>query len=209
MTDDLDRLCEAYGIALSYHDIWGKEHATPESTKRALLDAMHASDDALAANAPAPIRTQACRMPPPGARLFGPAVQLYAVRSRRNWGIGDFTDLANVARYSASQGASFIGVNPLHELFLDRPAQASPYSPSSRLTLNPLYLDVEAVDDFAACAEARALVASDAFAARLLALRSAPLVDHAGVWDVKQEALALLFARFVASGVACSFPQMS
>jgi len=196
MPDDLDRLCAAYGIALSYHDIWGKEHATPDATKRALLDAMHAGDASPDVLAPATVRTRQCHMPPPGARLFGPAIQLYAMRSRRNWGIGDFTDLANVARHAAAEGASFVGVNPLHELFLDRPAQASPYSPSSRLTLNPLYLDVEAVDDFAACAEARALVASHAFAARLLALRSAPLVDHAGVWDVKQEALALLFARF-------------
>ena len=81
---------------------------------------------------------------------FGPAIQLYALRSRRNWGIGDFTDLANVARHAAAEGASFVGVNPLHELFLDRPAQASPYSPSSRLALNPLYLDVEAIADFAA-----------------------------------------------------------
>ena len=196
MTDDLDRLCEAYGIALSYHDIWGNEHATPGSTKRALLDAMHASDDALAANAPAPIRTQACRMPAPGARLFGPAVQLYAVRSRRNWGIGDFTDLANVARYSASQGASFIGVNPLHELFLDRPEQASPYSPSSRLALNPMYLDVEAIPEFRESAQAQALVASEPLRARIAALRAAPLVDYAGVWSAKRQVLALLFHRF-------------
>jgi len=149
MPDDLDRLCAAYGIALSYHDIWGKEHATPDATKRALLDAMHAGDASPDVLAPATVRTRQCHMPPPGARLFGLAIQLYAMRSRRNWGIGDFTDLANVARHAAAEGASFVGVNPLHELFLDRPAQASPYSPSSRLTLNPLYLDVEAVDDFA------------------------------------------------------------
>ena len=139
-------------------------------------------------------RPAAC--PAPGARLFGPAVQLYAVRSRRNWGIGDFTDLANVARYSASQGASFIGVNPLHELFLDRPEQASPYSPSSRLALNPMYLDVEAIPEFRESAQAQALVASEPLRARIAALRAAPLVDYVGVWSAKRQVLGLLFHRF-------------
>src|SRR4029453_11065051 len=79
------------------------------------------------------------------------------------------------------------------ELFLARPERASPYSPSSRLALNPLYLDVEAIDGYADCAEARALVASDAFAARIAALRSMPFVDYAGVWSLKCCVLTLLF----------------
>jgi (1->4)-alpha-D-glucan 1-alpha-D-glucosylmutase len=199
MPDDLDRLCEANGIALSYHDIWGELHATPEATKRALLEAMRVHDGALP-DPPPLARTARCRMPPPGARLFGPAIQLYALRSRRNWGIGDFTDLANVARLAAAEGASFVGVNPLHELFLDRPAQASPYSPSTRLALNPLYVDVEAIDDYASCDAARALVKSDAFRARIAALRASPLVDHAGVWAAKREVLYLLFANFCREG---------
>ena len=131
-----------------------------------------------------------------GVRHFGPAIQLYALRSRRNWGIGDFTDLANLARLAAAQGASFVGVNPLHELFVDRPQAASPYSPSSRLTVNPLYLDVEAVTDYATTAAARALVASPAFADRLAGLRAAPLVDYVGVAAAKHEVLALLYAAF-------------
>lgn len=194
MTDDLDRRCEALGIALSYLDIWGEEHATPEATKRALVDAMHATGAVETASTRS--RTQRCHGPAPGARLFGPAIQLYALRSKRNWGVGDFTDLANLARAAAAQGASFVGVNPLHELFLDRPAQASPYSPSTRLALNPLYIDVEAVDEFRDCDDARALVASDAFARRVAALRATAYIDYAGVWTAKRAVLALLFERF-------------
>ncbi|MFO1304697.1 MAG: 4-alpha-glucanotransferase [Burkholderiales bacterium] len=191
-TDELDRRCEALGIALSYHDIWGELHATPEATKRALVEAMHADD------APAPgdvqvARGARCHMPPPGARLFGPAIQLHALRSLRNWGVGDFTDLATLAQIAAAQGASFVGVNPLHELFLDRPAQASPYSPSTRLALNPLYIDVEAVDGFDAV---RALATRGAFAQRIAALRATPLIDYAGVWAAKREVLVLLFEHF-------------
>lgn len=200
MTDELDRRCEALGIALAYRDIWGELHATPEATKRALVDAMHA-DGAPAASEGTVIRNARCHMPASGSRLFGPAIQLYALRSRRNWGIGDFTDLATLARAAAAQGASFVGVNPLHELFLDRPAQASPYSPSTRLALNPLYIDVEAVDGFDAV---RALVDGGAFGERIASLRATPFIDYAGVWSAKRHVLTLLFEHFERAAPASS-----
>src|SRR5260370_1392667 len=80
-------------------------------------------------------------------RCWGMAVQLYGIRSRRNWGIGDFTDLLQLVRGVARLGGAFVGVNPLHALFPPRPGHASPYSPSNRLFHNPLYIDVEAVED--------------------------------------------------------------
>jgi (1->4)-alpha-D-glucan 1-alpha-D-glucosylmutase len=89
-----------------------------------------------------------CYRPPAlddGGKAWGSTVQLYALRSARNWGIGDFTDLSALANQWAARGAGVVGVNPLHSLFPQCPAQASPYSPSSRLFLNILYLDVEAI----------------------------------------------------------------
>src|SRR4030095_17187820 len=114
-----------------------RQHATPSVTKRWLLDAMHAGD-VLPDTPTQTTRTQRCRMPPAGARLFGPAIQLYAIRSQRNWGVGDFTELAHVARLAAAEGASFVGVNPLHELFLDRPEPARPHSRRSLTPAPPL-----------------------------------------------------------------------
>ena len=90
------------------------------------------------------------------ARLWGLTAQLYGVRSQRNWGIGDFTDLAELAEQAAALGASAIGVNPLHALFPADARHISPYSPSSRLFLNVFYLDPEAVPDLAESSEARA-----------------------------------------------------
>ena len=87
------------------------------------------------------------------ARLWGLTAQLYGVRSQRNWGIGDFTDLAELAEQAAALGASAIGVNPLHALFPADASHISPYSPSSRLFLNVCYLDPEAVPDFAESSE--------------------------------------------------------
>lgn len=144
---------------------------------------------------------------PEGARHFGPAIQLYSLRSRRNWGIGDFTDLASLARIASAQGASFIGVNPLHELFADRPQVASPYSPSSRLAVNTLYVDVEAVEEFVTTREARAFVSEPAFAARLAALRATELVDYAAVAAAKREVLALLYAAFRRDHLAHDTPR--
>jgi len=141
-----------------------------------------------------------CYRPPAardGGRVWGPAVQLYGLRSPRNWGIGDFGDLEVLIDGMAGQGADIVGLNPLHALFPTDPSRASPYSPSSRQWLNVLYIDVEAVAEFAECDAARQRVESPEFQSRLAALRAAPLVDHAGVAAAKFEVLELLFEHFL------------
>lgn len=140
-----------------------------------------------------------CHLPAPlaaGERRWGLAVQLYALRSARNWGMGDFTDLACLARLAGAAGADFIGLNPLHARHLVRPEEASPYAPSSRLWLDPLYLDVEAIAEFADCAAAHRLVAHADFQAALTAARAVPLVDHAAIAALKLPVLAALHASF-------------
>ncbi|HEY0721209.1 MAG TPA: malto-oligosyltrehalose synthase [Gammaproteobacteria bacterium] len=131
-----------------------------------------------------------------GRRVWGPTIQLYAVRSARNWGIGDYTDLLHVVEISARAGAGMVGVNPLHALFPQDPVYASPYKPSSRLFLNILYLDVESIADFAESAQAQRLVSDGAFQARLRALRATELVDYAGVATTKLEILETLYRHF-------------
>ena len=131
-----------------------------------------------------------------GRRLWGIAVQLYTLRSRTNWGIGDFSDLEMLIRWMASCGAGFIGVNPLHALAPADPARSSPYSASNRHFLNVLYLAVPAIAEFEQCAAARARMAEPEFANRLRALREQPLVDYRGVADAKFEILALLYQDF-------------
>ncbi|MGR9014584.1 MAG: malto-oligosyltrehalose synthase, partial [Gammaproteobacteria bacterium] len=131
-----------------------------------------------------------------GGRIYGPALQLYTLRSQRNWGIGDFTDLRLLVELASESEMDIVGLNPLHALFPGNPEHASPYSPSSRLFLNILYLDVEAVPDFAECNEARALVADETFQARLRALRSAEWVDYSQIMSAKQTVLTRLYRHF-------------
>jgi 4-alpha-glucanotransferase len=122
-------------------------------------------------------------------RLWALAVQLYGVRSQRNWGHGDFTDLRNLVGLAAEWGAAAIGVNPLHTLFDDRAEDASPYSPNSRLFLNPLYIDIDAIPEFPGLAAAGLEREVDH-------LRAGASVDYQGVASVKTQALHLAFAAF-------------
>ncbi|HKU85846.1 MAG TPA: 4-alpha-glucanotransferase [Casimicrobiaceae bacterium] len=130
-----------------------------------------------------------------GGRRYGASVQLYSLRSQRNFGIGDFTDLATLVAQCGAAGADIVGVNPLHALFPQRPARASPYSPSSRLFLNVLYLDVQAVTGFDRCTVARERVGSEAFQAALRALRAESVVEYEGVAAAKLEILQLVYAH--------------
>jgi len=116
------------------------------------------------------------------------AVQLYGVRSTRNWGIGDFTDLEGLLELASHLGADGVGLNPLHLLFDDRPADCSPYSPNSRLFLNPLYIDVEKLGF-----QPGILAESSNTIARL---RASDIVDYAAVAELKWRALRSAFEKF-------------
>jgi 4-alpha-glucanotransferase len=118
------------------------------------------------------------------------AVQLYGVRSARNWGIGDFTDLEGLIELAAGLGADGVGLNPLHALFDDRPGDCSPYAPNSRLFLNPLYVDVEKLPGFQRAIESKGAVAG---------LRANETVDYAAVAELKWRALRFAFDTFKAS----------
>lgn len=128
---------------------------------------------------------------------WGIAVQLYAVRSATNWGIGDFSDLKTFIDVAATHGCDLVGLNPLHQMFLDNPEAASPYSPATRLFLNPIYIDVEAVPEWEQSLAAKMLVATTPFQQRLEACRVAPLVQYGEVTALKMDALRHVFETFV------------
>lgn len=129
-------------------------------------------------------------------RVWALATQLYALRSERNWGIGDFSDLVQFARLAGRAGANAVGLNPLHTLHPSNPGAASPYSPSSRLFFNVLYIDVERVAEARESAEIQAELTHPDLLARLRSLRGTPLVDYRGVAEIKLAMLRRLYWRF-------------
>jgi glycogen operon protein len=126
-----------------------------------------------------------------GARRFGVAAQLYALRRAEDQGVGDFTALAELARLSDREGAALLGLSPPHALFPTDRGRASPYQPSDRRFLDPIFLDVAElplVGDLPSVRDALA-----AHAPVFAALRAQDSVDHAAVAEAK---LAVLRAAW-------------
>ncbi len=132
-------------------------------------------------------------------RVWGLGCQLYSLRSARNWGLGTFADLATLAGRAATEGAELIGLNPLHALYPADPGQCSPYSPSSRDFLNILYIDIDAIPEFAASETAARMIAESGFRSRLAAARSSEQVDYPTVAGLLLPVLEAVFDSFDAN----------
>jgi 4-alpha-glucanotransferase len=125
-------------------------------------------------------------------RTWGLATQLYSARSRQSWGVGDLTDLTDLAVWSASvHGAGYVLVNPLHAAAPTKPMEPSPYLPTSRRFVNPLYLRVEAIPEFSDLRKR----------SRVRRLRkevqhhaaSLDSIDRDAAWKAKRAALKLVY----------------
>ncbi len=131
-----------------------------------------------------------------GRRRWGFNLPLYALAGDRNWGMGDFTDLKEMIAWAGELGAAFVGVNPLHTPPLLPQDNLSPYSPTSRLFLNFLYLDLEALPELAQSPKSRELLADPAFQAKIAHSRSNPLVAYEEIFRLKRRLLGPLFDTF-------------
>lgn len=126
---------------------------------------------------------------------FGLLANLYTLRSARNWGVGDLTDLNRLVAFAAKEGAAFVGVNPLHTI-ANSGSEVSPYSPVSRLFRNPLYLDIEAIDELDDLPALRRSLAASAHRTKLDEARALPRVDYERAMALKEPALRELHRRF-------------
>lgn len=129
-------------------------------------------------------------------KLWGSILQLYTLRSEQNWGIGDFSDLQRFLRKISAHGGDFVGLNPIHSLFPANPEGASPYSPSSRLWQNIIYIDVTAIESFQNSYEAKAWFYSDDIQRQLHEARSKDYVDYSQVMWLKLEGLRRAYQQF-------------
>ena len=197
----------ALGVMTTYEDWAGNPKDVPEESLRRVLDAFDDPTD----EAPLTVVREgdpraegrpvgeydgllvAPRRCPTPRRAWGWMVQLYGVRSRCSWGMGDLGDLSRLARWSGAElGAGFLLVNPLHADSPGLPQEPSPYFPASRRWRNPIYLAVESLPEVRLLSEEdREEVLS--LGARARALNDSERIDRDAVYDAKIRALTLLY----------------
>ncbi len=196
----LDRLARAAGISSEWWDEEGGRHLVGDATKRALLAAMSFPAETTAQARESLLRiTEELRQPSPpagssqcyvpdmlrdGGRRFGVSAQLYALRRFGDQGIGDFTTLARLGERTAGAGGAIVGTNPFHALFAGDRERASPYHPSDRRFLDPIYIDVSTIDGLPGDGPVRQSEGISDF------------VDYTRVWVRKRGLLDAKFAAF-------------
>ena len=123
-------------------------------------------------------------------RAWGVQAQLYSVRSSRSWGIGDLTDLADLAAVAgADYDAGFVLINPLHAAEPVPPIEPSPYLPTTRRFFNPLYIRVEAVPEYAYLDDVQRQAAEEAARSLHAANTSAGELDRDSSYAAKLKVL--------------------
>ena len=129
-----------------------------------------------------------------GARVFGLASHLYALRHTGDGGIGDFETLDRFAALTSKLGGRYAGLNPLHHLFPTDRARASPYQPSDRRYIDPIYINIGKL--LLQNPSANATTLANTSRAAFASLEALPAVDYAAVWKSKSEILEAVHADF-------------
>jgi len=128
-------------------------------------------------------------------RSWGFSTQLYSVRSKRSWGVGDLVDLTDLATWSGSRlGADYVLVNPLHAAEPLPPLEPSPYLPTSRRFFNPLYVRVERIPEYADLPPAARATVEKLAADVHTRLDDADVIDRDTAWAAKRAALQIVHA---------------
>ena len=181
----LDRALR-WGVIPEYFGYTGERITAGPAAKEAVLNALGATKDQ-------PPRIARDELPPgPCAsapeRVWGWAAQLYALRSRDSWGVGDFADLRRFGRSARRTGASLMLLNPLGAQVPVLPYQASPYYSSSRRFLNEIYICIEDLPGARKCANEIEPLRKAA-----QALNANRLIDYDQVFQLKSKALETIY----------------
>lgn len=190
-TDEVVRaLAEEAGIQPVWWTVEGERHEVSLATKRALLKAMGLAIETGGDVTDSRRRLRMIASPMPGERkcflkpslaqggkIFGLAAHLYALRGAQPTALGNFTTLGEFGEAARQASAAFAGINPLHHLFPTDRGRASPYQPSDRRFIDPIYIDVGA-------------------GAQLASLRH---VDYEAAWTEIKRALLAEFESFDAA----------
>ncbi len=129
-------------------------------------------------------------------KIIGLNVQLYAIKSNHNMGIGDFSDLKKFITLAHKYGCEFVGINPLGAMNSNPSNDVSPYRVLSREYINYIYLDLTSIDDFKNSKEIQKYIKTTEYKNKLLKLKNAKFIDYKSVFDFKLKLLKLMYTQF-------------
>jgi len=177
----------AWGVKRTYVGYRGDVVRPPASTIDAIVAAMAGSRTRRPKRSTQDADEVNVCAPPP-ARAWGWAVQVYAIRSRDSWGIGDLADLRRLGRWARQSGASVMLISPLGAQAPTPHQEPCPYYSSSRRFRNTLYLRVEEIPGAERCAADLAPLREAAHA-----LNERRHIDHDTAFHLKLQALEHVF----------------
>jgi 4-alpha-glucanotransferase len=180
-------------LPLGWHTLWARSEGA----------------DGVVREASCPLVVTPAKLEPPAlaaGRQWGFMTQVYAMRSENSWGIGDLGDLAELAAWSGhAEGADFVLVNPLHAASPAAPMEPSPYLPVTRRFANPIYLRVEAIEEYSLLSmEDKARIETLSIPVRAMST-SPDLIDRDVIWAAKSQALRVVFEAPLSAGRQARF----
>ncbi|HEU4664472.1 MAG TPA: glycogen debranching protein GlgX [Dokdonella sp.] len=190
---------ERASVSAEYEDVDGQRRLVPAATLDRLVRLLGEQDaraTAVAGSQRAPARCWQPAWITAGERRWLLSARIYALRSSRSWGIGDFDDVARLAELAASVGATGLMLSPVHAPRLCEPERASPYAPSSRLALNPLLVSIVAADEDDPSPRLQRYLARADVRLALSRINAASSVDYAAVARLKLDAIAQIYLDF-------------
>lgn len=138
--------------------------------------------------------------PKRSAKHWGSFLPLYAARSERNWGVGDWTDLEALIRWTSTRGGRVVGTVPMLAAFLEQPYDPSPYAPVSRLFWNELYVDLSRAPEFEPALQRMTPATREAIERQRQALAASPSVEYRRVYALKRRVLEAMAQTLFAGG---------
>ena len=139
-----------------------------------------------------------CYMPQDleNTKTWGLSINLYALGSEKNWGIGDLRDLAEITSLISELKGDCVGLNPLHYIPNTIPYGISPYSPISRLFRNYLYIAVGNMPEIKESKEIQKYLKSTRYLKKIKELKESELIDYEKIVSLKKDALRKIFEYF-------------
>ena len=129
-------------------------------------------------------------------KILGLSVQLYAIKSKHNMGIGDFSDLKTFITLAHKYGCDFVGINPLGVMTSNPSSDVSPYRTLSREYINYIYLDLQEIDDFKNSKDIQKYIKTPEYKKSLLKLKNAKTIDYKSIFNFKLKLLNLIYKHF-------------